>query len=718
VTAQSLTYASARHPKAVVAAWAAALALSVAVIAASGRDAFTTAVERDDGSESVRAAALLRERFGGAGQAPLPNETLIFQSDRYTVDDDAYRAQVEAVAERLFALGGEVLASGTSYYLTGAPELVARDRRTTLVPLTLRDPREGIALVEQAVREAGVAEGFRIHTVGRASIARDYQALGRQDLAAELRYGLPAAILVLLAVFGAAVAALVPIVVACASIATALAAIVLAAQAAPAYFLVTNMIVMMGLALGIDYSLFILSRYREERRRGAAPSEALRATGASASRAVLHSGVMVACALAGLMLVPTNVFRSLGAGALLAAATSVLASLTLLPALIALLGDRVDAGRLPWLRARPDPAGERGPWARVAVFVLRRPLASLIAAAALLLAAAAPALQLDTGFAGIETLPERLPSRQAYRLLREHFDYGVVSSTVIVVEGELEAPRTQAAMRALRASLQADPSFILRDAALREDAARRTAAITVPMAGDAEDASVQDAVRRLRQRYIPEAFRDAPARALVGGNAAGYLDFFRLAADYAPVVLALVLGMSFVMLAVAFRSIVVPLKAVALNLLSVGAAFGLLVLVFQQGAGALWLGLRQVDFIEAWIPLFLFCVLFGLSMDYHVFLLSRIRERFEQTRRNAESVAFGLRATGAIITGAALIMVAIFAGFASGELVMFQQAGFGLAAAVLLDATLVRAVMVPAAMALLGARNWYLPTWLRARPPR
>jgi RND superfamily putative drug exporter len=713
VIAQSLSYACARHAKVVLAAWGGALALSVITVIAFGEGAFTTAIERADGSESVRAEALLRERFAAAERAPLANETLIVQSDRYTVDDEAYRAQVRAMADRGFALGDESLSWGTSYYVTGDPALVSPDGRATLIPLALRNPREDMSRVEDAVRAAGLAEGFRVRAVGRGSIARDYRALGREDLAAELRYGVPAAIAVLLAVFGTAVAALVPLLVACASIGLALAVVVLAGQAAPAYFLVTNMIVMMGLALGIDYSLFVLSRYREERRSGRDALDAVRAAGGTASRTVLYSGVMVACALAGLMLVPTNVFRSLGAGAILVAGASVLASLTLLPALIGLLGDRLDALRIPLLGARAEPAAPGGFWDRVAAGVVRRPLVSLLASGALLLAAAMPAAHLNPGFAGVETLPERLASRQAYRLLREQFDYGVVSWTVIVVDGSPAAPQTQAAMRALRASLGADPAFLLRDAAQRQDAAGRTSVLTVPMDGDAEDPRVQDAVRRLRQHYIPAAFGDAPARALVAGNAAGYLDFFRLAADYAPLVLAFVLGMSFVMLTIAFRSIVVPLKAIALNLLSVGAAFGLLVLVFQQGAGARWLGLRQADTIEAWIPLFLFCVLFGLSMDYHVFLLSRIRERFERTRRNAESVAYGLRATGAIITGAALIMVAIFAGFASGELVMFQQAGFGLAVAVLLDATLVRAVMVPAAMTLLGERNWYLPAWRR-----
>jgi RND superfamily putative drug exporter len=713
--ATSLTAFSARQPWTVVLTWLAALAASGALLAAFSGDAHTTTVERTDGSESVRAEALLRERLPARDGIEPPNETLIVRSATLTVDDARFRAHVEAIGERILELGSEVVPWGASYYLTGDESLVSADRRTTLVPIAVRHPRENIGRVREAVRAVDGGDAFRSYTVGRASIGQDYLALARQDLRAELRVGLPAAAVVLLIVFSTAVAAFLPVLVALGAVAVALAATAVAGQIEPVYFLATNMIVMMGLALGIDYSLFILSRYREELGNGREKLDAISAAGSTASRAVLYSGATVVFALAGMLLVPTNVFRGLAAGAILAVLASVLASLTLLPAMLALLGDRIDALRVP-LTGNPRRAGGTGQfWGGLTRLVAGRPALSLATAGTLLLAAAAPTLWMHAGFAGVATLPERLESRQGFQILQKEFAYGVVSSSTVVVEGELSDQRTQAAMRSLRAALAAEPAFFARGATLRTDAAGRTAALTVPMAGDAEDAAMQDAVRRLRHTIVPHAFADAPARALVAGNAAGYIDFFRLIAVYTPLVFAFVLGTSFLLLMIVFRSIVVPLQAIALNLLSVGAAYGLMVLVFQFGVGASLLGFRQVEAIEAWIPLFLFTVLFGLSMDYHVFLLSRIRERFDQTGCSDDAVAFGLARSAGIITGAALIMVAIFAGFASGELVMFQQAGFGLAVAVLLDATLVRAVLVPSAMRLVGERTWYLPralAWL------
>ena len=696
-------------------AWLAALLACAGLIAAYAGSAITTTVERLDDSESVRADTLLRERALG-GTPQLPNETLIVRSAALSVDDAAYRAHVEAIATQLLGLGPEVVSWGASYYLSGDEALVSADRRSTLIPLVLRRPREDIARVREAARAASTDGRFELYSVGRASIGADYAALARDDLKAEVRIGLPAAIAVLLVVFGSVIAALLPVLVALAAIGVALAATALIGQLSPVYFLATNMIVMMGLALGIDYSLFILSRYREERRAGRDKLDAIDAAGRSAARAVLYSGATVVLALAGLLLVPTNVFRSLGTGAILVTAAAVLASFTLLPAMIGLLGDRLEALRVPLPRAIAHAARGVSFWDGVTRWVTRWPLASFALGAALLLAAAAPTLRMNAGFAGIETLPQRLEARQGFRILQRDFDYGVISSTTIVVDGELAAPATQEALRALRGALGTETKFFAGKSTLRGDATGRTAVLAVPMDGDAEDRAVQEAVRRLRHGHIPRAFADAPARALVTGNAAGYIDFFALTAASTPVVFAFVLGTSFALLLLVFRSLAVPAMAVALNLLSVGAAYGLMVLVFQFGVGASLLGFRPAEAIEAWIPLFLFAVLFGLSMDYHVFLLSRIRERFEQTRRNDDAVAFGLQRSAGIITGAALIMVAIFAGFASGELVMFQQAGFGLAVAVLLDATLVRAVLVPSAMSLLGERNWALPRWLEWLP--
>jgi putative drug exporter of the RND superfamily len=370
----------------------------------------------------------------------------------------------------------------------------------------------------------------------------------------------------------------------------------------------------------------------------------------------------------------------------------VLAALTLLPAALAVLGDRIERLRIPLLGRRTDG----GLWSRVAALSLKRPGTSLAAGVAVLVALALPYAGIETGAAGVGTLPESFQTRAAHEAIDESFGPQGTASAEVVVSGE-RTPELRAAVTGLRDSLASDADY----GATSVDVAANVTRVTVPVNGDATSEEAMSAVRDLRDRYVPDALAGVEAETLVGGQTADELDFAEIASDHQPIVFGFVLGLSFLVLVVAFRSIVVPLTAIATNLLSVGAAYGLLVLVFQH--------VRDVEVIESWLPLFLFTILFGLSMDYHVFLLSRIRERWLATGDTNESVAFGVRTTARLITGAALIMVAVFAGFATGQLVMFQQLGFGLGAAVLIDATLVRSVIVPAAMALLGRWNWWLP---------
>jgi putative drug exporter of the RND superfamily len=382
--------------------------------------------------------------------------------------------------------------------------------------------------------------------------------------------------------------------------------------------------------------------------------------------------------------------------------------------LLSLLGDRVNSLRV--FRRKPA-AGREGShvfWDRITHGVMRRPVASLVVAAGLLIAASVSYFDMDTGFSGVSTLPDETSSKQAFDVLAAEFSGGLNSPVETVVDGDVRAPEVEAAIGRFQGLLADDPMFGPARVQISEggDAALISAPLTADPSGDAATATIE----RVRENYVPTAFEGVGADVLVGGETAFSKDFFDLADQYTPVVFAFVLGLSFMLLTVVFRSIVVPIKAIILNLLSVGAAYGLIVLVFQKGVGADLLGFQQVEAIEAWLPLFLFSILFGLSMDYHVFLLSRIRERFDQTGDNTESVAYGLRTTGGLITGAAIIMVAVFGGFAAGNLVMLQQMGFGLAVAVLIDATIVRSVLVPATMKLLGDRNWYLPRWLQWLP--
>ena len=480
-------------------------------------------------------------------------------------------------------------------------------------------------------------------------------------------------------------------------------------------FFVTLMISMIGLAVGIDYSLIFVSRFREEIARGQDKLDAIARTGATASRTVLFSGFTVMFALLGMLVIPSNVYQALAMGAILVVIAAVTATLTLLPAVLSLIGHHVNALRIPLvgrrIGRRPEDPG--GFWDWVTRIVLRYPLPALVIAAGVLIAAAVPYLDIKTGFNGVDVFPDGTQSKEAFLVLEKEFSFGVISPTEIVIDGNIGSQAVQDAMDRLEDLIVDDPDFAGKPA---RDERADVAVMSVPVHGESSGDTAVSAIRRLRGEYIPDAFRGVDAGVFVTGLTAFNVDFFDQVDTYTPIVFAVVLGFSFLLLTVAFRSIVVPVKAIIMNLLSVGAAYGLMVLVFQKGVGADLLGFQQTPFIDAWIPLFLFSVLFGLSMDYHVFLLSRIRERYDQTKDNSEAVAYGLKSTAGLITGAALIMVAVFGGFASGEIVSNQQVGFGLAIAVFLDATIVRSVLVPSTMKLLGDANWYFPSVLNWMP--
>ncbi len=383
----------------------------------------------------------------------------------------------------------------------------------------------------------------------------------------------------------------------------------------------------MGLALGVDYALFVVSRFREERARGLEKPAAIDATGSTASRAVVFSGFAFVVAMSGLLLVPDTIFRSLATGAILVGMVSVIGALTLLPALLSLLGDRVNALRLPLIgRAAESGSGAEGRfWAAIVRAVMRRPVVTLVAAVAILLALCVPVLDLKLGFVGVRALPDRFESKQGFEAFEESFGAGTTDSTQIVVDGDVSSPSVQAAIRRLEARLRADDAFLPAETTPYPE--HQLATIETLLKGDSADEGSYDAVRRIRGEYVPESFRGVDgARVLVTGETAEGIDYFDLMEKWMPIVFVFVLGLSFILLMIAFRSIVVPVKAILLNLLSVGAAYGLPVLVFEKGIGNELFGFQQVDAIEAWVPLFLFAVLFGLSMDYHVFLLSRIRE--------------------------------------------------------------------------------------------
>jgi uncharacterized membrane protein YdfJ with MMPL/SSD domain len=711
---ERLARSSSRRPWLTLAGWAVALVAAIALTAAFLGDALSGDEEVTSATDSKRADELVSERLAeGRGELGRgATEVVVVRSADATVDEPRFERRVRGLAGELQLAGATQV---TTFYDTGEQRLVSSDRDATAMLVAAgpnaEDDIEGIV---EAVERADGPGGFDAAITGEFTLDADFDTLAGDDLKnGELGFGLPAALIVLLIVFGSLVAGLIPLLLAIVSIAVALALLALVGQVFPLSVFATNMLTGMGLALGIDYSLFVLSRYREERLHGREKPDAIAAVGATASRAVLFSGIAFTLAMLGLLLVPHTIMRSLAAGAIVAGLVSVAAALTLLPALLGVLGDRVNALRLPLFGK--TATREQSPfWSRTVRAVMTRPLTSLVLATAVLLALAAPVLALRSGEAGVQTLPDRLAAKQGYLALNAEFPGETTEPVEIVIDGDAASPAVRTGIARLNRRLASEELFG-RTVVERNQAGDLTV-LTVPIQGDPLDRDSVDAVRELRSEHIPAAFTDPAARALVTGDTAESIDETDTMNGWLPIVFTFVLSLSFVLLTIAFRSLVVAAKAIAVNLLSVGAAYGLLVLVFQEGVGNELLGFPQVDTIESWVPLFLFAVLFGLSMDYHVFLLSRIRERFSQTGDNSDAIAHGVGSTGRIITGAALIIVAVFTGFARGDLVMFQQMGFGVAVALLLDATVVRLVLVPAAMELLGERNWYLPSWLHWLP--
>jgi RND superfamily putative drug exporter len=705
---ERIARACARRPWLTLGTWVLALVLAVATVGTLLE--LTSEGELTSNPESEQAYAAIGRHFPPDPQDEYVNELILIRSGSLEVDHPRFRTKVEAVIADLVASG--VVHNAETFYSSGVEALVSPNRRATIIPVGLQgDCEEGAGRLV-AIVQAAEGGAFDTAVSGECSAERDLNRILDEDLkTGELYFGLPAALLILVLVFGTLVAAVVPLLVALFSIAIALGLAAIFSQGFDLSVFLFQMTTVMGLAIAIDYGLFIVSRYREERAAGKPELEAIGGSGATASRAVLFSGLAFVLAMSGLLLVPDSVLRSLGVGALTVGLVSVVAALTLVPALLGLLGDRVNSLRVPLVGRVVESAGREGRiWSAIARAVMRRPVVSLVASVALLLAAAAPVLDLRLSSPGVRSFPDDAPSREGFLALEEEFGVGTADSAIVVVEGEVTAPRLRAAVERLVGRLGSSSDFRNPEVDWSPDG--QAAVVEALVVGDSRDTRALTAVRELRARDVPEVFGGLEATVLVTGETAEEIDYTDLMKTWLPRIIAFVLALSFVLLTVAFRSIVLPLKAILLNLLSVSAAYGLLVLVFQKGIGNELLGLRETQVVSTWVPLFLFCVLFGLSMDYHVFLLSRIRERYLRTGDNEEAVTYALATTARVITGAALIIIVVFAGFASGEITETQQVGFGVGVALLIDATIVRCVLVPSSMKLLGRWNWYLPSWL------
>jgi RND superfamily putative drug exporter len=703
---ERLARAAALRPWRTVGAWGAAIVVAVVLVGSLLGGSLTTEGQVTNNPDSTQAKNLVDKHFPSTD---FKTELIVVRSERLTVHDPAFQARLA----RLIALGR---ATGSVAQL--GKQQPSHDGHAVLIPIRLvPNEDDHVGKVIDLVKAQNGVGGFQVAMTGEFTTNHDFNEVSQHDLeAGELRFGLPAALIVLLLVFGAVVAGLLPLVLAIVSIAVALGLTALVAQGFDLSVFVVNMLTGMGLALGIDYALFVTSRFREERAAGREKVDAIAAAGATASRAVLFSGSAFVLAMVGLLLVQSTIMRSLAAGAILVGIVSVVAALTLLPAVLSLLGDGINRLRIPVVGRNigREQAAESRFWSAIVRRVIRRPIVSAAVAVVFLLVLASPVLGMHIGAEGISTLPDRLVSKQGYLALQHSFPGAGSEPAQVVVEGPARGPGIERGIARLGTDLARDRDFGSPQPDISRDGT--VTLLRVPVSADVLSSRAIDAVKRLRSDYIPEAFAGVDARVLVGGTTAENIDYFAVMRHWLPIVIAFVLGLSVLLLTAAFRSVVIAATAIVLNLLSVGAAYGLVVAVFQHGWGAGLLGFEQVDTIEAWVPLFLFAVLFGLSMDYQVFLLSRIRERYGRCGDTTEAISFGIGSTARIITGAALIIVAVFLGFAMGDLVMFQQMGFGIAVALLIDATVVRSVLVPATMTLLGRLNWYLPGWLEWLP--
>ena len=698
---EALARRAAAKPRLTLALWGVVVAALALVV--TSLHGLTSNANVSGHPASAQAEQLAAQAFPG----PQVSDVVVIRSETQVVSDSGYRAYVSGLVAKLRATGDVTFVNS---YLSGrAP--VSGDRHATVLQLAIKSD-DAAKPVVKVVQAAG-GGGFSAAITGDHSVGADFGTVSQTDLEhGEFAIGLPAALVVLLLVFASVVGGLVPLLMAILSILVGLGIVALLSLEFSLSIFIVNMLTGMGLALGIDYSLFVVSRYREERGRGLAKDAAIATAGATASRAVLFSGSTFVVALFGMLLVPTSIMRSLAAGAIIVGIVSVAAALTLLPALLALMGDTVNALPVPLLGRSLDraDAAESRLWRGVVSRVLRRPAVSLALAGGVMLAAAVPTLGLHIGQSSVLTLPANLPSRQGYVVLQREFGDSTPYPMIVAAQGG--GATTRARLELVAGELKGNPHF--GPFSVREGNGG-IAVLTTPVLGVADSEPAVAAVRSA-SRLVNKAFAGSGVRAYVGGKTAEAAEYYDATTKPTPYVLAFVLGLSFVLLTIAFRSLTVAVVSIVLNLLSVGAAYGLLTLVFIHGLATSVLGFEKVPTIDAWVPLFLFSVLFALSMDYQVFLMSRIRERYDVTHSTREAVASGVASTARIITGAALIIVAVFSGFASGQLVMFQQMGFGVAVALLLDATLIRSVVLPSMMALLGERAWYLPSWLEWLP--
>jgi RND superfamily putative drug exporter len=701
---------SARHRKTAIFGWLAFIVAAVVLGGALGTKQLTDTDTLP--GESGRAARMLDDGF----KQPA-GETVLVQSSKRTADSPAFRAAVADVVRRVSAVG--VVTNVQSPYATGNRGQISADGHSATVSLDIRGDADTasdrIQPVMAAVEAAAAANpSLRIEEFG-VSAEKQLDDKFNHDLERAGLLSLPVTIVILVVAFGALVAAGIPLLLALSAVMATMGLLAIPSQVWPVDENISAIVLLIGLAVGVDYSMFYLKREREERAAGKSESAALEAAAATSGRSVLISGLTVMTAMAGMFLTGDKTFGSFAMATILVVAIAVLGSLTVLPALLSWLGDRVNKVRVPFLHRLQRPEGGRA-WGWILDRVLAHPLVSVVGATAVLVALALPALGMKTVVPGAEALPQDLPAVQTYNRLQAAFPGGQDPATVVVRAPSIDNPQVKTAIAGLQRQALAGGQFH-QPVTVSVNKARTVAEIDLPIAGSSTDAASNAALASLRGKIVPSTVGSIDGVEVgVTGTTAISKDFDSAMRSTAPLVFAFVLAFAFVLLLVSFRSIVLAVKAILLNLLSVAAAYGILVLVFQRSWAK---GILDFDYsggVMAFMPVFLFVILFGLSMDYHVFILSRIREAYDRGMKTEDAVAHGIKTTAGVVTSAAIVMVFVFGIFATLSIVMLKQFGVGLAAAVLIDATIVRAVLLPAAMTLLGDWNWYLPRWLEWLP--
>jgi RND superfamily putative drug exporter len=699
---------SASHWKTAVFGWIAFVLLAVV---AGGMIGSKKIDQRDSNTGQAHKADQILKQAGF--QADPQTEIVLVQSSTQTIHDAAFRATIADVLSTVKPFSAEY--TNLRSPLDHADQVTA-DGHTAMVEFNMRGTQKVAEKRIDAITTAtGKIQarhaGYFVGEAGSISSGKALNDAFNSQIAKAGERSIPLTLLILLIVFGSLVAAGIPLLLALTAVMATLGLVSIPSHLVPMDPNVSAVVLLVGLAVGVDYALFYLKREREERAAGAGPRAALEAAAATSGRSVLISGLTVMVAMAGMLFAQDQTYLSFGIATMIVVAVAMLGSLTVLPALLSRLGDKVEKGKIPFLHRLRREGGENRFWSAVLNPVLRHPVVSVVASAGALIVLALPVFHIHTSQTGLDALPKSIATVPTIDKVQKAFPGGATPA-LVALEAPADSPAVKAAVSRLESQALAS-GLMTGPIEVDVSADRGTTRVAIPLKGNGTDSTSLRALHELRDVVIPATIGTLPnATYAVTGPTAASADANSLLKRSAPLVFGFVLTLAFILLLVSFRSIVIAAKAIVLNLLSVAAAYGVLVITFQWGWGESLLNFQSNGGIAFWLPIFLFVILFGLSMDYHVFILSRVREAYDRGMKTEDAVAHGIKTTAGTVTSAAVVMVGVFSIFATLPILDMKELGIGLAAAVLIDATIVRAVLLPAAMKLLGDWNWYLPTWL------